>query len=146
MTRLGFAGLGALGEALIREVSGVRGLEVVAAQDVRLDLARDIAARYEVSWYGECFEDLLAADGVEAVVICTPNAFHASQAQAALRAGKDVLVQGAKTAHPWSFVPGFSKAVDAFNNAMTGAEQGDGSADPVISRTKAVIDQQLSGP
>ena len=60
--------------------------------------------------------------------------------------GKDVLVQGAKTARPWSFVPGFSKAVDAFNNAMTGAEQGDGSADPVISRTKAVIDQQLSGP
>ena len=93
MTRLGFAGLGALGEALIREVSGVRGLEVVAAQDVRLDLARDIAARYAVSWYGECFEELLAADGVEAVVICTPNAFHASQAQAALRAGKDVLVQ-----------------------------------------------------
>ena len=93
MTRLGFAGLGALGEALIREVSGVRGFEVVAAQDVRLDLARDIAARYEVSSYGECFEDLLAANGVEAVVICTPNAFHASQAQAALRAGKDVLVQ-----------------------------------------------------
>jgi multiple sugar transport system substrate-binding protein len=60
--------------------------------------------------------------------------------------GKDVLVQGAKTAHPWSFVPGFSKAVDAFNNAMTGAEQGNGSADTVISRTKAVIDQQLSGP
>ena len=26
-------------------------------------------------------------------MICTPNAFHASQAQAALRAGKDVLVQ-----------------------------------------------------
>lgn len=61
-------------------------------------------------------------------------------------AGKEVLVQGGRYAHPWSFVPGFSKAVDAFNNAMTGAEQGNGSADTVISRTKAVIDQQLSGP
>ena len=61
-------------------------------------------------------------------------------------AGKEVLVEGGRYAHPWSFVPGFSKAVDAFNNAMTGAEQGSGSADTVISRTKTVIDQQLSGP
>jgi len=60
--------------------------------------------------------------------------------------GKDVLVQGAKYAHPWSFVAGFSKVLDAFNNAFTGAEQGNGSADAVISQTKTVIDQQLSGP
>lgn len=61
-------------------------------------------------------------------------------------AGKDVLVQGAKYAHPWSFIPGFSKVLDAFNNSFTGAEQGSGSADTVISQTKTVIDQQLSGP
>jgi multiple sugar transport system substrate-binding protein len=60
--------------------------------------------------------------------------------------GKEVLVQGAKYAHPWSFIAGFSKVLDAFNNAFTGAEQGNGSADTVISRTKTVIDQQLSGP
>ena len=30
---------------------------------------------------------------VDAVLICTPNGLHAAQAQAALRAGKDVLVQ-----------------------------------------------------
>jgi multiple sugar transport system substrate-binding protein len=61
-------------------------------------------------------------------------------------AGKDVLVQGAKYAHPWSFVPGFSKALDAFNNGFTGAEQGNGSVDTVISSTKTALDQQLSGP
>jgi multiple sugar transport system substrate-binding protein len=61
-------------------------------------------------------------------------------------AGKEVLVQGAKYAHPWAFVPGFSKALDAFNNAFTGAEQGNGSVDTVISRTKTTLDQQLSGP
>jgi multiple sugar transport system substrate-binding protein len=61
-------------------------------------------------------------------------------------AGKEVLVQGAKYAHPWSFVPGFSKVLDAFNNSFTGAEQGNGSVDTVINSTKTVIDQQLSGP
>lgn len=60
--------------------------------------------------------------------------------------GKDVLVQGAKYAHPWSFVAGFSKVLDAFNNAFTGAEQGNGSADTVIGATKTAIDQQLAGP
>lgn len=60
--------------------------------------------------------------------------------------GKDVLVQGAKYAHPWSFTPGFSKAVDAFNNALTAAEQGSGSADTVTGKTKAALDQQLNGP
>jgi multiple sugar transport system substrate-binding protein len=60
--------------------------------------------------------------------------------------GKDVLVQGSKYAHPWSFMPGFSKALDAFNNAMTAAEQGSGSTDDVISKTKTAIDQQLNGP
>ena len=61
-------------------------------------------------------------------------------------AGKDVLVQSARYAHPWAFTPGFSKALDAFNNALTAAEQGNGSADSVISSTKTVLDQQLAGP
>jgi multiple sugar transport system substrate-binding protein len=61
-------------------------------------------------------------------------------------AGKEVLVQSAAFAHPWSFIPGFSKVNDAFNNAITGAEQGNGSVDTVISKTKTAIDQQLSGP
>jgi predicted homoserine dehydrogenase-like protein len=54
VTRLGFAGLGALGEALIREVSGVRGLEVVAVLDHlsteaahRRVLVRAVAVRHD---------------------------------------------------------------------------------------------------
>ena len=33
--------------------------------------------------------------------------------------GKEILVKGADYAKPWSFIPGFSKINDAFNNAMT---------------------------
>jgi predicted dehydrogenase len=93
MIRLGVAGLGGLGEALIRDVPKVAGLSVVAVQDVVADRARDVAAGFGVAWAGERFADLLEVDGVDAAVICTPNGLHAEQAQAALRAGKDVLVQ-----------------------------------------------------
>ena len=93
VTRLGVAGLGWLGEALIREVPRVPNLTVTAVQDVIADRARLVAFTYDVRWCGERYEDLIRRDDVDAVVICTPNGLHASQAQAALLAGKDVLVQ-----------------------------------------------------
>lgn len=61
-------------------------------------------------------------------------------------AGKDILVNGAAYAHPWSFIPGFSKVNDAFNNAFTNALQSGGSADSVTSATKSALDQQLNQP
>jgi multiple sugar transport system substrate-binding protein len=61
-------------------------------------------------------------------------------------AGKDILVNGAAYAHPWSFIPGFSKVNDAFNNAFEAAVEGKGTVDDVISKTKAALDQQLNQP
>ena len=61
-------------------------------------------------------------------------------------AGKDILVNGASYAHPWSFIPGFSKVNDAFNNAFEAAVEGKGSVDDVVSKTKAALDQQLNQP
>jgi predicted dehydrogenase len=58
-----------------------------------LGLATQVAERYSSPWHGHRFEDLLVAPSVDAVVISTPNALHVPQAQAALRAGKPVLVQ-----------------------------------------------------
>jgi len=61
-------------------------------------------------------------------------------------AGKEVLVSSAAFAHPWSFIPGFSKVLDAFNNAFTGALQGNGNADTIIAKTKQTLDAQLNQP
>ena len=69
-----------------------------------------------------------------------------SRKDVAAPAGKDVLVSSAAFAHPWSFIPGFSKVNDAFNNAFTGALQGQGTVDDIISKTKAALDQQLNQP
>ena len=90
---LGFAGVGWLGESLIKELPMIAELALVGVQDARLELARDVGARYGSPWSGQDFADLLLLPAVDVVVICTPNALHVPQATAALRAGKHVLVQ-----------------------------------------------------
>ncbi|GAC1314840.1 MAG: Gfo/Idh/MocA family oxidoreductase [Chloroflexota bacterium] len=94
MTGLAIAGLGGLGQALAQDVGKFQpDLQLVAVQDVRADVARSLAERLgSVTWL-ENFDDVLARSDVDAVALCTPNALHTPQAQAALRAGKDVLVQ-----------------------------------------------------
>jgi predicted dehydrogenase len=92
-TGLGFAGVGWLGESLIKELSSRPGLELTGVQDARLELAREVSARYGNPWFGQRFEDLLLLPAVEVVVICTPNALHVPQATQALHAAKHVLVQ-----------------------------------------------------
>jgi predicted dehydrogenase len=66
---------------------------LAAVQDTNPGLAAQVAERFASPWHGQRFEDLLVAPSVDAVVISTPNALHVPQAQAALRAGKQVLVQ-----------------------------------------------------
>lgn len=93
MTRLGFAGVGWLGESLIKELSHFPELRLAAVQDLNPDLAAEVAARHASPWHTADYDALLARPDVDAVVICTPNALHVPQARAALRAGKHVLVQ-----------------------------------------------------
>lgn len=59
--------------------------------------------------------------------------------------GKEILVKGADYAHPWSFIPGFGKINDAFNNAFTAAIEGKGTADDVVNKTKSAIEDALKG-
>ena len=92
LTRLGVAGLGWLGESLIRDALALPDFEIVAVQNVVPEREREIADRYTCLACGGHFESLLGED-LDAVLICTPNGLHAAQAQMALRAGKDVLVQ-----------------------------------------------------
>lgn len=108
--RLGFIGVGNRGTQLLEGFMNNENVEVTALCDVykpylerdfdKIDEAfRNIGkvpkmgedlgdyARYED------FRDLLADDNVDAVVIATPDHWHALQTIAALRAGKDVFVE-----------------------------------------------------
>ena len=60
--------------------------------------------------------------------------------------GKEILVEGAEYAHPWSFIPGFSAVSDAFGNAMTAQIEAKSSDPaPVIDATNAALDDALGG-
>jgi multiple sugar transport system substrate-binding protein len=100
------------------------------------------SAHKQAAWVLESY--LTGADGMK--LWTSGGVANPSRKDVAPAAGKQVLVDSAAFAHPWSYIPGFSKVVDAFNNAITGAEQGNGSADTVVSKAKAAIDLQLSSP
>lgn len=90
---LGLAGAGWLGESLIKELAAFPRFSLAAVQDVDAARAAVIATDHDAAWHGTEYDALLRAPGVDAVVICTPNAFHVAQAQAAFAVGKHVLVQ-----------------------------------------------------
>jgi predicted dehydrogenase len=108
--RLGLIGVGNRGSQLLAGCLANQDCEIVALCDVyepyvtrrREDVSQDYLATGKVPQMGEPlgdyaqyrdFRDLLADDNVDAVVIATPDHWHAIQTIAALRAGKDVFVE-----------------------------------------------------
>jgi predicted dehydrogenase len=61
--------------------------------DTDLPKARAIASRFGVPNAYDDIEDVLRTDGLDAVVICTPNHLHEAHILAALDAGLNVLVE-----------------------------------------------------
>ncbi len=101
--RLGFIGLGQQAMHLLNGFMHVTGVRAVAGCDVygikRERFERRVKAfheeagtKAEVQTF-ENFEDLLALDDVDAVVIATPDHWHALIAIAACRAGKDIYCE-----------------------------------------------------
>jgi predicted dehydrogenase len=90
-TRVAVAGLGLWGSNLARNFNELAGLAWVCDTDEsRLAAA---AARYPAARASASFDDLLADEAVEAVVVATPVPTHADLARRALAAGKHVFVE-----------------------------------------------------
>jgi predicted dehydrogenase len=69
------------------------GAELAAVVNHREESRRDFAEKFGFARTYPTLADLLADGGVDAVIIATPNALHAPQAVAALRAGVHVMVE-----------------------------------------------------
>lgn len=67
--------------------------ELVAAANWREPSLRELAERFRIPRTTTDWRELAEDEGIDAVVIGTPNALHAEQAVACLRAGKHVLVE-----------------------------------------------------
>lgn len=91
---IGVVGVGEMGkrhaENLRRNVPGAR---LIAIADVAAERARRVATELEIeSSYGS-LEALLENKEIEAVLIATPDKFHAQAIALAARAGKDILCE-----------------------------------------------------
>jgi myo-inositol 2-dehydrogenase / D-chiro-inositol 1-dehydrogenase len=64
---------------------------VARIMDVDAAVAESVAGRVGAAWTTS-MDELLADDGVEVVVICSPHQFHAQQVIAACRAGKKAVL------------------------------------------------------
>lgn len=93
VVRIGVIGSGAIAQRRhIPEAVAHRSARLTAVADPKLDRARAFAEPHGARAY-RSYKDLIAADDVDAVVVCSPNAFHAEHTIAALRAGKHVMVE-----------------------------------------------------
>ncbi|UCC26097.1 MAG: Gfo/Idh/MocA family oxidoreductase [Gemmatimonadales bacterium] len=104
--RVGIVGTGAVAQLVhLPFCTNRRDVEVVAVADKDPDKAEALARRFHVPGVLST-EELLQGDAVDAVILCTPNHLHESEAVTALGTGKHVLVE-----RPLALTPGGCRAV-----------------------------------
>jgi scyllo-inositol 2-dehydrogenase (NAD+) len=91
---IGVLGVGAMGK---RHAENIRRLvphaRLIAIADVSAEHARRVASELEIDHAFASMEEMLERKDIEAVVIATPDKFHAQDIQAAAAAGKQILCE-----------------------------------------------------
>jgi phthalate 4,5-cis-dihydrodiol dehydrogenase len=90
--RLGVAGLGNAGQAVLRDLEQVSGIALGAAADVRAEARESFRKKHEAEAF-DTVEAMCRSRKVDAVWIATPNEFHAEHAIAAARNGKHIVCE-----------------------------------------------------
>ncbi len=91
--RLAQVGIGYWGRNLLRTLTALPGAELVLACDVKESVRADAERRHPGLRTTARFDDIIDDPAIEAVVIATETPLHFVMADAALRAGKHVLVE-----------------------------------------------------
>jgi predicted dehydrogenase len=92
LPRLGFLGVGWIGRHRMEAVAASGEAEISAIADANYETAEQALPAAPGAEICRSLEELLELD-LDGIVIATPNAFHAEQAEAALRSGKSVFCQ-----------------------------------------------------
>src|SRR5438876_5918443 len=91
MLRIGVAGLGGMGTVHARNALRLAGARLVAVASTRPERAAEEAA--ELGVRASTYDDLFAADDVDAVVVAARSVDHAERACAVLAAGKHLFLE-----------------------------------------------------
>lgn len=90
--RVGLVGCGGMGRSLVSQLVTIEGALLVAGADPFAESRDKLAGEYKVPVY-ESLEEMLAAEELGAVIVATPNHFHAPATIAAAGAGKHVFCE-----------------------------------------------------
>ena len=91
MIKAGIIGLGWWGRTIIREMKGNPSIQIVLGIDPD-EAGRTAAGEAGLKTAGN-FDDALADPAIDALILCSPHRFHASQIIAAAKAGKHVFCE-----------------------------------------------------
>ncbi|MGO4936309.1 Gfo/Idh/MocA family protein [Fundicoccus sp. Sow4_H7] len=93
MLKIGIIGVGSISSFHIQAIQESAKARLVAFCDINLDRLQTKGSQYGVNQLYTDYNELLANDQIDAVVICTWNDSHVNIATAALKAGKHVFVE-----------------------------------------------------
>lgn len=90
--RVAVVGAGIYGMNHIRAFSWNKDVELVAICDLNQDILKGLADEFNANTYTN-IEEMLEKEELDAVSVATPDAFHMEPAIAAIRKGKDILIE-----------------------------------------------------
>lgn len=93
MIRIALVGAGAFGEKHLVGLKNIPEAEVVTVVSASEEESRKLAEPHGISDVSASYEDTLAREDIDAVILTTPTPMHAQQAIAAMNAGKHVEVE-----------------------------------------------------
>lgn len=93
MISVGIVGLGYWGPNWLRNFAALDGASLIYGCDLNKDRLAKFARQYPAIRFTNRLDDLLKDTSLDAIVIATPTETHFPLAQAALKAGKHVLVE-----------------------------------------------------
>ena len=92
--RIGVIGAGGITSILhLPEIAGSPDMEVVLVSGRKESRLRRLCERYGIPRWTRSYEDVIADDGVDAVIVATPHPLHVSWGIKAINAGKHLLMQ-----------------------------------------------------
>jgi predicted dehydrogenase len=91
--KIALIGAGYIADYHARGLQTIPNVEIAAVVATEMDKAKDFVLKYNIKDAYTDISNIISNDEIDAVVICTPNQFHAPYAIEFLKNGKDVFLE-----------------------------------------------------